>query len=74
MIEAIIVIKAIITCIVRRININEFDFPSKTLFQTMQNDKIIPFDDKIISIFYLFHVMLASFVITFKVSQDLIIQ
>ena len=74
MIKFVVIFKTIISRIVRWVNINQLNFSSKAFFQTMQNDKIIPFNDKIISIFYLFHVMLASFVIAFKVSQDLIIQ
>ena len=47
MFETIIVVKTIPINIIRRVDVNQFDLSSELLFEGMESDEVVAFDDKV---------------------------
>ncbi len=47
MIEAIVIAKTIIPCVIRWVNVNQFDLSAKLMFEGVKGDEIIPFDNQV---------------------------
>lgn len=51
MIESIVISEDVrlSTCIIRRVNINQFDLSTKLLFEGMECDEVVALDDEILA-------------------------
>lgn len=80
MIEFIIIFESVISCIIRRIYIDQFHFSCKVTFETMESEEIISLDYEII--FYrtilisceFLYTMLAVLIYPFRIREDLLIE
>ncbi|MEX0648999.1 MAG: hypothetical protein WD139_14515 [Balneolaceae bacterium] len=50
MIEPVVVAKIIISGIIRRIDVNQLHFPGKLLFQGVQRQQVVAFNDIVVFI------------------------
>lgn len=73
--EIIVVLEIILRCeflkIVRRVNVNELDFPLERLGQTIKGKKIVPLDYKIVFIGNMLDLMFSILVILLETGQSL---
>ena len=67
MIEVVIISKAIIACIVRRINVNQLYLSCIFLFKRMKGKEIVAFDNQVVIGRKMLHIVLSILVIATKV-------